>query len=99
MCTRSPFPSPSAVLQPPYPPPLPLLLPILCEQAVADFHSKHYSPNLMALAVTSRHSLDELEAMVRPRFEGLQDKGLKVKDLPTDVFLEVSKGVKELRCK
>ena len=37
-------------------------------QGVVDFHSQHYSANICRLAVFGKHSLDELEAMVRPRF-------------------------------
>lgn len=37
-------------------------------EAVKHFHSTYYSADLMTLAVFGRESLDELEAMIRPRF-------------------------------
>ncbi|GAX77819.1 hypothetical protein CEUSTIGMA_g5262.t1 [Chlamydomonas eustigma] len=57
-------------------------------QAVVDFHAKYYSSNICGLAVLGRHSLDELEAMVRPRFSEVLDKKLEAFAVAEDVFLE-----------
>ena len=62
-------------------------LPITC-QAVIDFHSGFYSANICRLAVFGRHSLDELEAMVRPRFSAVPNKQGAPLEVATDVFLD-----------
>eukprot|EP00798_Chlamydomonas_sp_ICE-L_P019512 gene19512-26183_t len=51
-------------------------------QGVEDFYNKWYSSNLMRLAVISRHSLDELEAMVRADFSSVKNKELEVPKMP-----------------
>jgi insulysin len=46
-------------------------------EAVKAFYDQHYSASLMRLAVLGRHSLDELETLVRTNFEAVVDKGLE----------------------
>lgn len=43
-------------------------------QEVIDFYHQRYSANLMQLAVIGPQSLDTLEAMVRPRFEAVENR-------------------------
>ena len=38
------------------------------------FHQRHYSANLMTLVVLGKQPLDTLEAMVRPRFDPIEDR-------------------------
>ncbi|WP_414729201.1 insulinase family protein [Zhongshania aliphaticivorans] len=45
----------------------------LREQLLA-FYQRNYSANIMALTVIGRESLDELEAMVRPKFSGVANR-------------------------
>ncbi|WP_444543417.1 insulinase family protein [Marinobacter zhanjiangensis] len=51
-----------------------------------EFWKNHYSANLMTLAVYGPQSLDELEAMVRPRFSAIDNRNLTVKDHPQPLF-------------
>ncbi|KAG1675762.1 hypothetical protein FOA52_012418 [Chlamydomonas sp. UWO 241] len=60
--------------------------------AVDDFHSREYSANLMGLVVYGRHTLDEMEAMVRPRFSPVLNKQLAPLEVPSDVFLDEHRG-------
>ncbi|HKJ00033.1 MAG TPA: insulinase family protein [bacterium] len=46
------------------------------------FYRSHYSANLMTLAVVSNRSLDELEKMVRARFDQVPDRHLKRSHFP-----------------
>ena len=41
-----------------------------------EFWQRHYSANIMTLAVYGPQSLDELEAMVRPRFSAIENRKL-----------------------
>lgn len=54
--------------------------------AVADFHSKYYSANLMTAAVYARHSLDKLQELVVQVFGGVANQGLKAPEFPPDIF-------------
>lgn len=56
-------------------------------QQVVDFHARYYSSNLMRLAVYGRQSPDELETMVRSKFEAIPNKQLPQPSFPSDVFL------------
>lgn len=49
-----------------------------------DFWKTHYSSNLMSLAVYGPQSLDDLEVMVRSRFDAIENRNLaaKVHDAP-----------------
>ncbi|MGF2686457.1 insulinase family protein [Marinobacter sp. DUT-3] len=49
-----------------------------------EFWKNHYSSNLMSLSVYGPQSLDELERMVRGRFEAIENRNLepKVHDVP-----------------
>lgn len=38
------------------------------------FHQRHYSANLMTLVVLGKQPLDALEALVRPRFDPIEDR-------------------------
>jgi len=40
--------------------------------ALLDFHRRYYAPQVMSLAVVGRESLDELEKLVREKFEPIQ---------------------------
>ena len=51
-------------------------------QGVVDFHSQHYSANICRLAVFGKHSLDELEAMVRPRFTEVGERRPRLPFVP-----------------
>jgi secreted Zn-dependent insulinase-like peptidase len=52
-----------------------------------EFWENHYSANLMTLTVYGPQSLDELEAMVRPRFSVIDDRNLSVKDHSQPLFV------------
>ena len=47
-------------------------------EEVRKFYAGHYSSNIMKGAVMGRHSLDELEAMVRAKFQGIGNADLRV---------------------
>ena len=47
-------------------------------EEVRKFYSGHYSSNIMKGAVMGRHSLDELEAMVRAKFQAVGNADLQV---------------------
>jgi len=71
-----------------------------------EFWKNHYSSNLMSLAVYGPQSLDELEAMVRGRFERIENRNLspKVHDeplfspdtLPADLTVDALKDIRNL---
>lgn len=52
-----------------------------------SFWQNQYSSNLMTLAVYGPQSLDELEAMVRPRFSDIENRNLTVKGYPQPLFV------------
>lgn len=70
------------------------------------FHRTHYSANLMTLVVFGRQGLDELEAMVRPRFEGIEDRNATARtsapaffapgQLPMEINIVPEKETREL---
>lgn len=69
-----------------------------------DFYRTHYSSDNMALVVLGKESLDELEAMVKPRFSQVPKRQLQVPRAAQPLFkpgrlpLQLSvKPVKELR--
>lgn len=41
-------------------------------QALLDFHARHYSANLMTLAILGRESLDDLQALVQSKFSAVK---------------------------
>ena len=51
-----------------------------------EFWKDQYSANLMTLAVYGPQSLDELEAMVRPRFRAIENRNLTEKPYPQPLF-------------
>lgn len=55
-------------------------------EAVRAFFDQHYSPERMALAVTGRAPLDELEKMVREKFSAIPKRGAGSAE-PTSRFL------------
>jgi len=61
-------------------------------EAVCDFHQKHYSANLMRLAVMGRQSLDELQALVTDKFSAVPNHNLPVPKFSGDVFLPSNRG-------
>jgi secreted Zn-dependent insulinase-like peptidase len=56
--------------------------------AVADWHSRHYSANLMTAAVYGRHSLDELQQLVTDAFAGVTNTGLQAPQFPADLYTD-----------
>lgn len=71
-----------------------------------DFWKAHYSSNLMTLAVYGPQSLDELETMVRERFDRIENRNLKAKvhdeplfspgTLPARVHADALKDIRNL---
>ena len=55
-------------------------------EEVRKFYAGHYSSNLMKGAVMGRHSLDELEAMVRAKFQGIGNADLRVPEFTGDAL-------------
>jgi secreted Zn-dependent insulinase-like peptidase len=56
--------------------------------AVADWHARHYSANLMTAAVYGRHSLDELQQLVTDAFAGVTNTGLQAPQFPEDLYTD-----------
>ena len=54
--------------------------------AVADWHAKYYSANLMTAAVYGKHTLDELQQLVVDCFSPVASQDLKAPEFPPDVF-------------
>ncbi|EGG01311.1 insulinase [Melampsora larici-populina 98AG31] len=52
----------------------PILLGLNIREELMKFHSKHYSSNLMTLAVLGRHSIQELTQMVLQHFSEIPNK-------------------------
>lgn len=71
-----------------------------------EFWKTHYSSNLMSLAVYGPQSLDELEAMVRGRFDAIENRNLEAKvhsepllrpdTLPARVTVDALKDIRGL---
>lgn len=71
-----------------------------------EFWKQHYSSNIMSLAVYGPQSLDELEAMVRNRFDAIENRKLETRrhaaslyrpdDLPARVTAEALRDVRSL---
>ncbi|MCC4285741.1 insulinase family protein [Marinobacter salarius] len=71
-----------------------------------DFWKAHYSSNLMTLAVYGPQSLDQLEAMVRGRFDRIENRNLNAKvhdeplfspgTLPARVHADALKDIRNL---
>ncbi len=57
-------------------------------QALLDFYDAHYSANRMALTVIGRQSLDELEALVRPRFEPVRNRDVAYEPIEQPLFAQ-----------
>ena len=55
-------------------------------EEVRKFYAGHYSSNIMKGAVMGRHSLDELEAMVRAKFQGIGNADLRVPEFTGEAF-------------
>ncbi|KAG7668348.1 hypothetical protein Ndes2526B_g00937 [Nannochloris sp. 'desiccata'] len=62
-------------------------------QAVKTFYDQHYSASLMRLAVLGRHSLDELEELVRSNFAEVVDRGLKPAKFSEEAVTEEETGI------
>ncbi|PSC73920.1 Zinc-peroxisomal [Micractinium conductrix] len=62
-------------------------------ERVRDFHRSHYSAGVMRLAVVSRHSLDELEGMVRGMFAAVPDAGITAPAFSPDAVLPEQAGL------
>ncbi len=71
-----------------------------------EFWKTHYSSNLMSLAVYGPQSLDKLEAMVRGRFDAIENRNLEAKvhsepllrpdTLPAQVTVDALKDIRGL---
>ncbi|MBU2955082.1 insulinase family protein [Marinobacter sp. F3R08] len=71
-----------------------------------EFWKQHYSANIMSLAVYGPQTLDELESMVRSRFDTIENRNFQIKrhaanlyrpdDLPAKVTVEALKDVRSL---
>lgn len=71
-----------------------------------EFWKTHYSSNLMSLAVYGPQSLDEMEAMVRGRFDAIENRNLEAKvhsepllqpdTLPARVTVDALKDIRGL---
>jgi len=61
--------------------------------AVSKFYEDQYSSNRMKLVVLGRHSLDELEDMVRTSFEPVKNKSLHPAKIEVDLLLPDNKGI------
>jgi len=59
---------------------------------VRKFHKEHYSAGLMRVVVLGRHSLDEMESMVREKFEMVENRGFKPAQFSDDAVTEVQAG-------
>eukprot|EP01029_Cantina_marsupialis_P004219 TRINITY_DN1421_c0_g1_i1.p1 TRINITY_DN1421_c0_g1~~TRINITY_DN1421_c0_g1_i1.p1 ORF type:complete len:866 (-),score=234.30 TRINITY_DN1421_c0_g1_i1:516-3113(-) len=55
-------------------------------EEVIKFHDKHYSANVMTLALVSNQELDVLEKWVKEFFEPVKNKMLKENSYPADVL-------------
>jgi len=62
-------------------------------QAVKNFYDQHYSASLMRLAVLGRHTLDELEDLVRFNFADVVDRGLKAAKFSEAAVTEEETGI------
>lgn len=51
-----------------------------------DFYNRHYSANVMRLAVLGSQSLDELEALVRPLFSQVPDRAYQREEIEAPLF-------------
>lgn len=56
--------------------------------AVADWHARHYSANLMTAAVYGRHSLDELQQLAAEAFSGVANTGLAAPQFSEDLYTD-----------
>jgi insulysin len=54
--------------------------------ALIDFHARHYSANLMSLAVLGRQSLDELEQLVVPLFAAVPNRDVPLPTWPHEPY-------------
>lgn len=52
------------------------------------FYDKHYSANVMRLAVLGREPLDELEAMVRQKFSRVPNRGVSLETIEEPLFID-----------
>ncbi|WIA09647.1 hypothetical protein OEZ85_009034 [Tetradesmus obliquus] len=61
--------------------------------AVADWHARHYSANLMTAAVYGRHSLDELQQLAAEAFSGVANTGLAAPQFSEDLYTAEHRGL------
>ncbi|KAL4858339.1 Insulin-degrading enzyme-like 1 [Chlorella vulgaris] len=62
-------------------------------ERVRLFHQQHYSAGVMRLAVVSRHSLDELEALVRDKFSAVPNGGISAPRFPPEATTQEQGGL------
>jgi insulysin len=53
---------------------------IKVHQALLDFHSKHYSSNIMGISLLGKETLDELQDMVVSMFSQVENKNVEIKE-------------------
>lgn len=64
----------------------PLKLGLNVRDALLEFHSKHYSSNLMTLCLLGNESLDDLEKYAVEMFSAIPNKNLPKNDFQTDPY-------------
>ncbi|GAB4818102.1 hypothetical protein N2152v2_005148 [Parachlorella kessleri] len=57
-------------------------------ERVRQFHQQHYSAGVSKLVVVGRHTLDELEGMVREQFSAVKDTGISPPSFTPDAVTE-----------
>jgi insulysin len=62
-------------------------------EAVKAFYDEHYSASLMRVVVLGRHSLDELEELVKSNFADVVDRGLKPAKFSENAVTEEETGI------
>jgi insulysin len=58
------------------------------------FHDKHYSSNIMTLAIFGKESLDELEALAVKYFSGIENKNVELPKWSDDLYNDDQKNTK-----
>uniref|UniRef100_A0A383VRB5 Peptidase M16 N-terminal domain-containing protein n=1 Tax=Tetradesmus obliquus TaxID=3088 RepID=A0A383VRB5_TETOB len=61
--------------------------------AVADWHARHYSANLMTAAVYGRQGLDELQQLAAEAFSGVANTGLAAPQFSEDLYTDEHRGL------
>ena len=59
-------------------------------ESLLDYHSKHYSSNLMSLCIVGPNELAELEDMAKKHFASVEDKDAKLRDYSKDPMYDAN---------